>query len=131
MKSLLISIAILFLAGCVSAGYQCPLNNKPGTCSSQLNAYQASFNQPVNSDSLFSTKQLREVESINSEVINSNERVTNEIVSKTVMNRTWIAPYKDEEGHIVDSHIVYWVKEPAMTLENTFLLKPSNELVNK
>jgi hypothetical protein len=131
MKRLLMSIAIIFLAGCASAGYQCPFNNKPGTCSSQLNAYQSSFNQPVNSDSLFSTKQLREVESINSGVTSSNERITAELEGKTVMNRTWIAPYKDEEGHIVDSHIIYWIKEPAMTLENSFLLKPSNELVNK
>jgi len=49
----ILQITFLFLMGCSSSTYLCPLKDLPGACSSQLKAYQATLTREATQDSIF------------------------------------------------------------------------------
>lgn len=63
---MVLQIAMLFMMGCSSSAYICPLKDLPGACSSQWKAYQATLTHPhqMDKDSIFENDEKNKKENV-------------------------------------------------------------------
>lgn len=125
------------MSGCISPGYQCPLNSTPGVCTSQLMAYQQSLISDIEGSSIFTS-----ISSKNNNAFNLQRKITvprvklwltfKENNSAKTIYRTWIAPHIDE-NQLIGGHTVYWLSDEryfqddlALSLAQKNMLEPVN-----